>query len=46
MRRNSVLLGLSFSLDPVIQADTAVTHVTHVANCQRDTLALETDRDM
>ena len=40
MRRNSVLLGLSFSLDPVIQADTAITQS---CNFSRDSLALETD---
>ena len=41
--RKSVLLGLSFSLDPVIQADTAFTQC---CNFSRDSLALETDRDM
>ena len=29
MRRNSVLLGLSFSLDPVIQTDTAINNVAN-----------------
>ena len=43
MRRESVLLGLSFSLDPVIQADTAITQRF---NFSRDSLAWETDRDM
>ena len=43
MRRNSVLLGLSFFLEPVIQADTAITQCGEFA---RDSLALETDRDM
>ena len=39
----SVLLGLSFSLDPVIHADTAITQC---CNFSRDSIALETDRDM
>ena len=43
MRRKSVLLGLSFSLAPVIQADTAIRQC---CNFSRDSLALETDRDM
>ena len=43
MRRKSVLLGLSFSFDPVIQADTAITQC---CNFSRDSLALETDRDI
>ena len=43
MSRNSVLLGLSFSLEPVIQADTAITQC---CNCSRDFLTLETDRDI
>ena len=41
--RKSVLLGLSFSLDPVIQVDTVITQC---GNFSRDSLALETDRDM
>ena len=28
MRRNSVLLGVSFSLDPIIQADTPIQEAT------------------
>ena len=32
MRRSSVLLGLSFSLDPAIQADRAITQ--YVATSQ------------
>ena len=43
MRRNSLSPGLSFSLDPVIQADTAIKQCN---NFSRDSFALETDRDM
>ena len=38
MRRNYVLLGLSFILEPVIQADTAITQCGEFA---RDSLALK-----
>ena len=43
IRRNSVLPGLSFSLDPVIQADTPIKQC---CNFSRDSLAFKTDRDM
>ena len=40
--RNSVLLGLSFGLDPSIQADTAITQC---CNFSRDSLALKTENE-
>ena len=43
MRRNSVLLGVSFSLDPAIQDDTAITQWCKFS---WDSLSLETDRDI
>ena len=43
IRRNSYLLGLSFSLDPVIQADIPIKQC---CNFSRDSFAFETDRDM
>ena len=39
--RKSVLLGLNFSLDPVIQTDTPIKQC---CNFSRDYLAFETDR--
>ena len=43
IRRNSVLLGLSSSLDPVIQA---YTPIKQCCNFSIDSLAFETDIDM
>ena len=37
------MLGLNFSLDPVIQADTPVEQY---CNFSRDSLAFETDKDL
>ena len=39
--KKSVLLGLSFSLDPVIQADTPIKQC---CNFSRDSFTLETDK--
>ena len=43
MIRNSILPGLGFSLDPVIQVDTPNKQC---CNFSKYSLALETDRDM
>ena len=43
MRINSVLPWLSFTFDPVIQADTPIKQCP---NFSRDSLAFETDNDM
>ena len=43
IRITYVLLGLSFSLDPVIQAD---THIKRCCNFSRDSLTFKTDGDM